>query len=176
MSNQKRKEITFTEEIILKNKKSINPFIPIPGVYFLINKNKIVYIGRSHNILSRLFIHLKNPNKIFTHYHIIKNNFKTENSLWLESEYIMKFKPKYNSTLPGPRPFKTLQEINKASNTNNLWTIKKCVKKNNIKTHQFNNKLYLHIADIPNFYNLLNNGGAIWAIKLKKNQKLESHQ
>ena len=158
MSKQKRNRILATKETILKNKKSIDLLQPCPGVYILINKNEIVYVGKSDDILLRLRHHLKDPNKIFTHYYIIKTNFKTKKSNWLEGEFIMKFKPRYNSVLPS-LPFIKLQKINKELGVNNLWDIKKCIRENNIKTYQFGGNSYLHISNIPNFHNLL--GGRI---------------
>ena len=153
---ERRKDIINMSDLsfILENKKSINSVYPIRGIYFLIDKEEIVYIGKSKDIHFRISTHLENPDKIFTHYYIIKTNLKTNRSLWLESEYIMKFKPKYNSSLPGPRPFKTPQEINKESGTNNLWKIRKYIKKNHIKMQQFNDKFYVHIMDLPNFCKL----------------------
>lgn len=70
------------------------------GVYLLLSSdNSIVYIGRSNNLLSRLKIHRKDPEKIFCQVSIflIECPFKTER---MESEMIKIHKPIFNKQIP----------------------------------------------------------------------------
>jgi hypothetical protein len=62
-------------------------------LYFLINNNKIVYVGQSRNLYERFIEHKRDKN--FTHYfYFILNNDKR---LRLKEKiYIKKFKPIYN--------------------------------------------------------------------------------
>lgn len=62
------------------------------GVYFLLDKNKIVYVGQTTMGLARTFHHLKN--KIFDSYYFMPCPIELLNNV--ESEYIIKFNPKYN--------------------------------------------------------------------------------
>ena len=65
------------------------------GIYFLISKNNIVYIGSSINVGARLFSHRSDKRKRFTGFSIIKYEDLTKMRLD-EIKYIQKFKPKYN--------------------------------------------------------------------------------
>lgn len=62
------------------------------GVYFLINKQKIVYIGQTKIGLPRIFQHRQT--KVFDKYSILKCTEKELN--FYEDYLIKKFKPKYN--------------------------------------------------------------------------------
>ena len=67
-------------------------------IYALIKSNKIVYIGQSKNILSRIGTHL-NSDKIFDSWNIVESlgEYGTQGELdRLENKYIRKFMPVYN--------------------------------------------------------------------------------
>jgi hypothetical protein len=83
------------EEEIIKNKINIDKNI-YKGVYFLINKNKIVYVGNSKNILARIAVHLNKNKILFDSYYFIE---KSQDSVELESRYILKFLPKNNTMI-----------------------------------------------------------------------------
>lgn len=67
------------------------------GVYFLIDGEEIVYVGKSTACESRVNVHIKDPNKKFDRYKIIP----LDEPLISEAEalYILKFTPKYNRKL-----------------------------------------------------------------------------
>jgi excinuclease UvrABC nuclease subunit len=78
------------------------PFENIPGIYFLIKDDKIVYVGKSVHIPARIRLHscpgLKtiNQKKDFDYYAYITCE---EDKLDLyEQAYIKKFQPWYNGT------------------------------------------------------------------------------
>ena len=80
--------------IILKNKYDIK-LLPY-YIYFLIDKNSIVYVGQSRNIHTRIKNHKKD--KKFDSYFYVKSHDKSEIDK-LEKYYINRFKPYYNDSL-----------------------------------------------------------------------------
>ena len=69
----------------------------ICGVYFLICKGNIVYVGSSKDVMTRITNHRKNmfsTGKFFDSYYIMRSNHKDIRQL--EPKYIKMFKPKYN--------------------------------------------------------------------------------
>lgn len=75
----------------------------VPGVYFLIRKDKVVYVGKSLDCHKRLHIHRKNRKMNFSFYYIHRIdrcglNKKEHNKVLLNMEefYIRKFEPRYN--------------------------------------------------------------------------------
>ena len=64
------------------------------GVYFLVARNKIVYVGQSTNVFARVASHINENKKQFDSCSFIKCNPRTLNVL--ESLYIHTLKPKYN--------------------------------------------------------------------------------
>lgn len=65
------------------------------GIYFLLNKNEIVYVGQTTQGLTRTFCHAKN--KIFDKYYFIP--CPADKLDYIESAYIIKFNPIYNKTI-----------------------------------------------------------------------------
>lgn len=105
---------------------------PIPSVYFIFDKNNIVYIGQSKNLNKRISTH-----NIFTKinkYDVCIKYFECNSKkhrLKIEAEYIKKYKPIYN--------------INHLFDKKNIWTrinnetmnnIEISAKKNKISTHE----------------------------------------
>ena len=68
-------------------------------VYFLINKNKIVYVGMTSNIFLRLSDHRLITEKIFDSYSFLVVPRKDIRKI--EKYFIDKFKPKYNGIICG---------------------------------------------------------------------------
>ncbi len=69
----------------------------IIGIYFLIKKEKIVYIGKSVNCISRICFHREENVKNFDSYSLAVVLEKDID--YYEMLYIGKFKPKYNKVL-----------------------------------------------------------------------------
>jgi len=88
-------------------KKVVKNLPSSPGVYLFLKNNKILYIGKSVNIKSRVASHLENA-KVDTkeslivnqandlQYHLTESDFK---AVLLESSLIKKYQPKYNARL-----------------------------------------------------------------------------
>ena len=84
-----------SEEYISSNIQYGKPMIN--GVYFLIYKNEIVYIGRSKNIKNRLKQHKKSilfKFDSYSFYHV--HRLSKESTYVIEKACIKKYKPKYN--------------------------------------------------------------------------------
>lgn len=79
-------------DLILSNKSEVQEQ---PIIYFLIQGNEIVYIGKSINGVVRIYNHLSDKTKQFTHYYYHKVPAIYLNLL--EKKYIEKYTPKYNT-------------------------------------------------------------------------------
>jgi hypothetical protein len=64
------------------------------GVYFLLQGNRIVYVGQSGNVHVRLESHRREGTKKFDRYAIVECGAKKLDAL--EAKYIAKYSPKYN--------------------------------------------------------------------------------
>lgn len=82
---------------INKNKKRKIDFFGVSGVYYLIKENKVVYIGESSCIITRLSQHYKEGVKDFDffYYDRVDSEVKRKSK---EKILIKKFRPIYNST------------------------------------------------------------------------------
>ena len=65
-------------------------------IYFLWDKSELIYVGQSHNVISRIFDHKKT--KQFTDFSIQPCHAMYMNQL--EAAYINIYKPKYNVVIP----------------------------------------------------------------------------
>ena len=77
--------------------KASEPVVGRHGVYFLIKNKKIIYIGRSNNVIRRIGRHIGNGIKDFdavTYIEIPERYIADTNHI--ELSYIQMFKPKYN--------------------------------------------------------------------------------
>jgi len=81
------------------------------GVYFLLDEDEIVYVGRSSNCYDRIASHTKN--KVFDSFYIYKAS--QEECLWLEPMYIMKFQPIYNKVIPRSPLFISINSLKKVA-------------------------------------------------------------
>lgn len=89
-------------KLILSRAPSMNP-----GVYFLLDKREVVYIGQSTSVLSRMVGH---NDKVFDDVRMIEVA-EAPTRLELERALISEFKPKYNILGTGRTPPKTAQAI-----------------------------------------------------------------
>lgn len=100
------------------------------GIYFLIKKNEIVYVGKTKIGYKRILQH--SNNKDFDSFNFIECLEKELDSL--ETYFILKYNPKYNKSLN--EDFFTLNYINtickKIFGNKNIRIIKKIIKENNI--------------------------------------------
>jgi len=86
---------------MIKKEKIINNSVDVScnssGIYFLIDKGIIVYVGESGNATTRVYTHKKNRLIEFSSYYILllKGSSKAER-LAIEIKYIELYNPKYN--------------------------------------------------------------------------------
>ena len=74
----------------------------IPGIYFLFDEKKIVYVGQSSDIYERMRWHLRENTKVFDGFSYLTFEKEPTHERVLEEEgkYILKYYPKYNKELP----------------------------------------------------------------------------
>lgn len=70
--------------------------IPCSGVYFLFEGDEVVYVGQGANPMARINTHL--IDKKFDSYYVVPCD--EENLNQTEAEYITKYLPKYNKSMP----------------------------------------------------------------------------
>ena len=68
----------------------------VRGIYFLFDGSTLVYIGQSENIFKRVPIHLET--KKFDSWNYIE--FVEDDLNILQAEYILKYRPKCNASIP----------------------------------------------------------------------------
>lgn len=84
--------MTYNE--LVKNPKSKKMKLVLHcGIYFLIDKKTVVYVGQSNNIMSRISGH-----SVKKYTSIIYIECDKEELDKLETDYIIAFNPKYNKT------------------------------------------------------------------------------
>jgi hypothetical protein len=112
-------------------------------IYFLISKGEIVYVGKSgYGGFDRIGQHLKYSDKVFDSYFI--ESCKEEEILNAETEYIVKFNPKYNKSIPTNKKYATASAI---ISMFNFWTKEKLYRfigENEIKLY---GEKYFLVAD-----------------------------
>src|SRR5690606_28064965 len=80
-------------------------YIPICGIYFLIDESEIVYVGQAKDIWTRLVPYWRGD-KQFAKFAYIECNESDLSDL--EAEYIVSFMPRYNISLPPNSKWTTL--------------------------------------------------------------------
>jgi len=84
-----KKDIIIKDSIKFSNNR--------PGIYFLIYKKEIVYVGQSCNAMNRIYQHRKNRKLRFSSYYILYlDEISNEERLEVEIKYIALFKPEHN--------------------------------------------------------------------------------
>ena len=117
------------------------PFEYRCGVYILICRGEIVYVGQSRNVFHRIGLHGANEEKVFDSYSIIECEPQDLNDL--EAELIVRFAPMYNVTLPLNNSWITLSHLRNSSPLK-LPTIRRSIKNRCIK----DTNGYYRIADV----------------------------
>jgi len=68
-----------------------------PGVYFLIFRNEVVYVGQSCNAMNRIYHHRRDRRLKFSSYYILYlDHLSNEKRLEVEKKYITILKPEFN--------------------------------------------------------------------------------
>lgn len=113
------------------------PAAPICGVYFLLRGEDIIYIGQSRNVQQRLASHHKIGYTSF-YVHTCHDAYLDS----LEAEYILKFKPEFNSNVPNNEKWKTAIQIKEYANADSVLDIRKYLEKLKIPFKVFRGVVY----------------------------------
>ena len=116
-------------DLIISNKISMDDYLKEEYfVYFLLDGEEIVYVGKSINYHQRLKAHSKN--KKFDSYYLLKCKNEKEMDI-LEFDFIVKFEPKYNSVLPASEYYFSVNKIKEKLNIG-AWDFKRFVKREKV--------------------------------------------
>jgi hypothetical protein len=119
--------------------EAINEF----KVYFLLQDNLIVYVGKStNNVNGRVLSH--RVDKEFDGYSFIVSRDEEEMST-LETLFILRYKPKYNKSIPASNEYMKLKDIQKHLNISH-WAVKKLVRERCLLP------VYMDLYGIIDFY------------------------
>lgn len=117
-------------DFISRNKKSVEDYLSEEYfVYFLLDKNEIVYVGKTVNFNQRLKHHMQS--KKFDSYFLLKCESQSEIDK-LEFDYIVKFEPKYNKILPQSDRYLSVNKLKDRFKIG-AWDFKRFVKQKGIK-------------------------------------------
>ena len=72
-----------------------------PGVYFLCDETKVLYVGQSVNVQSRVMTHVRDGRKQFDHTRIFYFPVPESELRQIEAELIRMLRPKYNHNARG---------------------------------------------------------------------------
>lgn len=87
-------ETLVVQELIPVHVSKVDRSFAKGGVYFLLHRDEVVYVGQSGSILRRVGEHLSDRQKRFDSVAFI--SCEPLNRLWLEDLYIKHFQPRYN--------------------------------------------------------------------------------
>lgn len=90
--------------------------MPVPEIYsflyFLYDGDELAYVGQTrHGVMSRIMSHKKD--KVFDSISYIKR-VPEEDLSDLEATFIMRYRPKYNTSLPPNNRFMSIDKVGKA--------------------------------------------------------------
>ena len=110
----------------------------VRGIYFLFDGSTLVYIGQSENIFKRVPIHLET--KQFDSWNYIE--FVEEDLNILEAEFILKYQPKYNKSIPKNNRWVSQSLIKKIHNIGKVET-NNMIKNNEVECIIFDKTKYI---------------------------------
>ena len=108
------------------------------GIYFLFDGSNLVYIGQSENIFKRVPIHLET--KQFDSWNYIE--FAEDDLNILEAEFILKYQPKYNKSIPKNNRWISQSLIKKIHNIGKIET-NKMIRNNEVEYIIFRGTKYI---------------------------------
>ena len=120
-------EFDINEQRILEKSKTFNI---ISGIYFLIYRNKIIYVGYSENVMYRIALYSIDKN--LDSYYILKCPKKYHNNL--AAHFIVKLNPILNKQLPPNDLYKSIYQLKNILNVDSS-IIKKWIRTNRIKDY-----------------------------------------
>lgn len=117
-----------------------------PGIYFLMQDDEIVYVGKSADTGFRVATHYNQAEKVFNRYQVVEIADPDQRNYW-EVEYIVRFAPRYNASLPPSKKWVTLAILQRMTGQSKP-TLKRFIRELNIKdTNGFYNT-----ADFADLY------------------------
>jgi excinuclease UvrABC nuclease subunit len=102
-----------------------------PGIYFLLQDDEIVYVGKSADTGFRVATHYNQGEKVFNG-HAVVEIVDTEARDYWEVEYIVRFAPRYNASLPPSKKWVTLAILQRMTGQSKP-TLKRIIRNLNIK-------------------------------------------
>ena len=141
-------------EDILNQKKSVKTDeFSSCLIYFLLNKDKIVYVGQSKRGMLRIFDHVCNNNAAKKNFDSYAIKPCTEEEMQdAEAFYIMKFKPVYNKIFPNSDKYVNLRYILSKGDVEKFM-------KEGYDYIEFKPAVYASTSDFDDFYNKLTTRG-----------------
>lgn len=139
------------KKFVLKHKVLSDFFNPISGIYFLFDHDEVVYVGRSNDIIQRIFSHRKT--KQFTHHFILPLKFETEDEESLESALILHFTPRYNGGLPGgffQKLSRVARDYREKGINISVYDLKGLAKQGTLKLFYYNGSVYVDTRQLQN--------------------------
>lgn len=131
------------------------PHITGAIIYFLINGEEVVYVGQSKNGSTRPFSH---TTKVFEKVAMIKCN--QEDLDYLESMYILKYKPKYNRNILNSHSY-SLKNMRRIIREKTYFKkivindLKWIIRKFDIRTDSFEGNVYVDKDDFKKIINFI---------------------
>lgn len=126
--------------------KMAEPLTQRNGIYILIYRGDVVYVGQSSNIEERIAVAAKSDKQFDSYVVIEYGDMTTEEATDLQAEYIVEYNPIYNTVLPTNRKWAAMTTIRRLSVVN-YNVIKRHIRQNLIKDK---NGFYL-LADFADF-------------------------
>ena len=126
-----------------------------PIIYFLLDKDEVVYVGQSKVGMCRPYQHLE------IKFDKISVMVCKEKELdFLESKYIIKYKPRYNKSVPNNFSYSYNNAVkmirkNTLLSDFSLWDLKRMVRKLKISTDVFNGISYIRKNDFEKILEFL---------------------
>lgn len=126
--------MNYNTETLLEKEQLLAIAQPFPhrldGVYFLIDGDEVVYVGITSDIHNRIIQHIQENKKVFDKYTFIECGDERWSA---ESNYVVKFKPKYNKKLNITSRWKNTKKVKKESGL--IWRVfNDFINKHNIRT------------------------------------------
>lgn len=108
-------------------------YVPICGIYFLIQDGEVVYVGQSIDVLNRVAEHAAGPKQFDRYYYI---EVEPQHLNTVEADYIVTLGPKYNGcNLPSYEKWVSLKFLARLLKDTpyTLYHVKRHIEENNIK-------------------------------------------
>lgn len=127
--------------------QSISVGKTLAGIYVLFNRSRVLYVGQSTNVFTRVATHLRDFNKDFDAYTLVAQ-FEGVDINDMEAEAIMALQPLQNSVLPSNSKFVSVPSL-KTSYSVTEQEIEELIVTGKIEAHWFKDKPYFRFEALP---------------------------